>query len=80
MRTSSFYYFKTKPVEIKSKYERWRGVAELLKFSPKERLRVEWIIFYYTQVNQNACLTVKHFDISKKDSFYEMVWSVQAKP
>lgn len=30
MERENFYYFKRKPIKLKSKYERWRGVAELL--------------------------------------------------
>ena len=49
----SFYYFKRKPIELGDDYETWRGVADLLKFSSQERLRVEWIIFYYKEAGKN---------------------------
>jgi transposase len=41
-----------------------------LRLSARERLRVEWMIFYYTQAKQNASLTARHFDISRK-TFYK---------
>ena len=66
MERKGFYYFKRKPIKLKSKYERWRGVAELLQLSARERLRVEWMIFYHTQAKQNASLTARHFGISRK--------------
>lgn len=51
-RNSNFYYFKRKPVKLKNRFERWRGVAELLRLTTKERLRVEWMIFYYREANK----------------------------
>ena len=36
------------------------------QLSARERLRVEWMIFYYTQAKQNASLTARHFGISRK--------------
>jgi len=65
-KPASFYFFKRKPIVLKDKYERWRGVAELLSFSTQERLRVEWMIFYYTVAEENATLTAAHFGISRK--------------
>ena len=47
-KTASFYFFKRKPIVLQDKFERWRGVATYLNLSPKERLRMEWMIFYYT--------------------------------
>jgi len=66
MERKNFYYFKRKPIKLKSRHARWRGVAELLQLSARERLRVEWMIFYYTQANQNGSLTARHFGISGK--------------
>lgn len=37
-----------------------------MQLSARERLRVEWMIFYYTQANQNGSLTARHFGISRK--------------
>jgi transposase InsO family protein len=48
------------------RYEAWREVAELLGFKTQERLRVEWMVFYYTVGKENATLTAQHFAISRK--------------
>ena len=66
MERKTLYYFKRKSIKLKSKYERWRGVAELLQLSARERLRVGWMIFYYTQAKQNGSLTARHFGTSRK--------------
>jgi hypothetical protein len=41
-------------------------VANVLGFKAHERLRVEWMVFYYTAGKENASLTAKHFGISRK--------------
>ena len=41
-------------------------MANLLGFKAPERLRVEWMVFYYTTGKENAALTAKHFGISRK--------------
>jgi transposase InsO family protein len=69
-KSASFYFFKRKPIVLKDRYERWRGVADLLGFTTQERLRVEWMVFYYTVAEENATLTAQHFGISRK-TFYE---------
>jgi len=69
-RGFNFYYFKRKPVELSSRYERWRKVAELLDLKVEERLRVEWMVFYYKEAKQNATKKAKHFGISRK-TFYK---------
>jgi len=69
-KSASFYYFKTKPIILPSKYDLWRGVADSLGFKAQERLRVEWMIFYYTIAKENALLTSRHFNISRK-TFYK---------
>ncbi len=56
-KPASFYFFKRKPIVLKDRYERWRGVADLLGFTTQERFRVEWIVFYYTEGKENAALT-----------------------
>jgi len=66
----SFYYFKRKPLVVSNRYERWRGVVAFLKLQPHERLRVKWIIFYYSAAKENVTLTCSHFGISRK-TFYE---------
>ncbi|MBA7711735.1 putative protein YagA [subsurface metagenome] len=66
----SFYYFRRKPIKLGNRYERWRGVADLLKLKAQERLRVEWMIFYYKEAGENATSTCSHFGISRK-TFYK---------
>src|SRR5512136_265811 len=69
-KPASFYFFKRKPIVLKDRYESWRGVADLLGFASRERLRVEWMVFYYTAGKENAALTAQHFGISRK-TFYK---------
>jgi len=71
-KPASFYFFKRKPIipTCRDRYELWRGVANLLGFKAHERLRVEWMVFYYTAGKENAAQTVKHFGISRK-TFHE---------
>jgi len=71
-KPASFYYFKRKPTILKNRYERWRGVADQLRLSTPERLRVEWMVFYYTVAGENATFTAKHFGISRK-TFHKWV-------
>ena len=65
-KSASFYFFKRKPIVPKSRYEFWREVADLTGLSARERLRVEWMVFYYTVGKGNVTLTARHFDISRK--------------
>ena len=65
-KPASFYFFKRKPIVQKDRYESWRGVANLLDLKAHERLRVEWMVFYYTVGRENATLTAQHFGISRK--------------
>ena len=65
-KPNSFYFFKRKPIILKSRYERWRGVTDLSGFTTHERLRVEWMVFYYTVTKENVTLTAQHFSISRK--------------
>ena len=76
IKSDSYYFFKTKPVAPENRYERWRRVAELLGFTTLERLRVEWMVFYYTVAEENTTLTAQHFGISRK-TFYK--WSNRFK-
>jgi len=69
-KPASFYFFKTKPIILADRYEHWRGVADLSGFKGHERLRVEWMVFYYTVAKENATLTAQHFSISRK-TFYK---------
>ncbi|GFP38239.1 hypothetical protein HKBW3S44_01919, partial [Candidatus Hakubella thermalkaliphila] len=65
-KPASFYFFKSKPIVLKDRYEQWRGVAGLLGFTTQERLRVEWMVFYYTAAKEKVTLTAQHFGISRK--------------
>ena len=65
-KPASFYFFKRKPIVRKSRHECWREVADLLGFTTQERMRVEWMVFYYTAGKENASLTAQHFGISRK--------------
>jgi transposase InsO family protein len=69
-KPASFYFFKRKPIVLKDRYECWRGVADLSGFTTQERLRVEWMVFYYTVAGENVTLTCQHFGISRK-TFYK---------
>ena len=71
-KAASFYFFKRKPIVLKDRYESWRGMADHLGFASQERLRVEWMVFYYTAGKESASLTAQHFGISRK-TFYK--WS-----
>ena len=83
-KSSSFYFFKRKPLPPPNRYEDWRGVADLLELKPHERLRLEWIIFYYAIAKENASLTSHHFGISRKtfykwfNCFKESRWDVES--
>ena len=59
-------FHRRKSIVQKSRYELWRGIANLLGFGVHERLRVAWIVFYYTAGKESAALTAKHFGISGK--------------
>lgn len=69
-RNFSFYFFKPKPIKLGDEFSRWRAVAELLNLKAEERLRVEWMIFYYKEAKRNATQTCRHFGISRK-TFYK---------
>jgi len=69
-KPASFYFFKRKPLVLKDRYEHWRGVADLSGFKAHERLRVEWMVFYYAVARENVTLTAQHFTISRK-TFYK---------
>jgi len=69
-KPAGFYFFKRKPIVQKDRYELWREVANLLGFNAQERLRVEWMVFYYTMGKENTTITAHHFAISRK-TFYK---------
>jgi len=65
----SFYYFAQKPLVVPERYPVWRKAAKAAKLSSTARLRLEWIIFYYTTAAEQATKTCAHFGISRK-TFY----------
>ena len=69
-KPAGFYFFKRKPIVQKDRYECWREVADLLDLTTQERLRVEWMVFYYNAGKENAAQTAKYFGISRK-TFYK---------
>ena len=68
MKNWQFFPVKKKP--LLSKYDRWREIAKLLKLSTEARLRLNWLIFYYTRSNENVSLVCRHFGIARK-TFYK---------
>jgi transposase InsO family protein len=73
----NFYFFKRKPIVLKDRFERLRGVADNSGFNAQERLRVEWMVFYYTAGKENATLTAQQFGISRK-TFYKYLGRFKA--
>jgi hypothetical protein len=65
-KPASFYFFKTKPIILKDRYEHWRGVADLSGFTTLERRRVKWMVFHYAVARENVTFTAQHFTISRK--------------
>ena len=78
-KPASFYFFKRKPVVLKDRkdrYECWRGVADLLCFATQERLRVEWMVFYYTsgqRKRRSDCPTLRYL----KEDVLQMVQALR---
>lgn len=60
-----FAYF---PVKYRIKLDQWSRLRRLSsgESSIEARLRLEWIIFYYTVGKRNALKTASHFNISRK--------------
>jgi len=67
-KPASSYFFRRKPAvrTSRDRYGSWWRVASLSSFTTHERLRVEWMVFYYTVAKENATLTAHHFGISRK--------------
>jgi hypothetical protein len=63
----SFYYFGRKLLAVSSRYERWRGVADLLQLKPHERLRVERVILRNTTAKENVAPHLLPFWNIKED-------------
>jgi transposase InsO family protein len=68
--TSIWDGFPRKPIQLKTKYERWKKIAKLAGLSREATLRLDWIIYYYTAAKENARLTCRHFGIAPK-TFYK---------
>jgi len=64
-KPATFCFFRRKPIIQEDRHETWRGVAHALWFTTRERLRVEWMVFYYTVGKENAALTGQHFAMSR---------------
>ncbi|MGA2666756.1 MAG: integrase core domain-containing protein [Patescibacteria group bacterium] len=65
-----FCYFKSKPIVLINRHERWKKVAKEQKISREAAKRLEWIIFYETKGEFNAVFTCRHFGIARK-TFYK---------
>jgi transposase len=63
------YTLRCNPVQLLDKYNRWRKRANLIGLSDKAKLRLEWIIFYYTQ-GQRATYTAKHFGLARSKFYF----------
>jgi hypothetical protein len=76
-KPASFYFFRRKPTVRKDRHETWREVADLLGLKTQERLRVEWMVFYYTVGKENATRTTSNtaFQPQKR-----IMASLQSKP
>ena len=58
--------FQDNPKQLLARHDRWRKMAELFKLSKDARSRLEWMIFYETKGERNACLTARYFGIAPK--------------
>lgn len=58
--------FLFKEIKLLNKYERWRGVAKILKISQEAKNRLEWIIYYFDKSELNVSKTARHYGISRK--------------
>jgi putative transposase len=55
--------------KLRSRHDRWRKLAELLRLSRSARGRLEWIIFWEKN-HKDVSLTCRHFGIARK-TFYK---------
>ena len=62
--------FKQKVIVLKTKCQRWRNTANIIKLSDEGLRRLEWIIFYYTVGKKSVSFTTNHFNISRQ-CFYK---------
>jgi len=61
-----FWCFKSKPIILMNKFDRWRRVARVQKVSSDALKRLEWIIYYETKAGLNATKTARYFGIATK--------------
>lgn len=59
-------FFKTKPIKLLSKYDRWRVRAKLIGISKSAQMKLEWFIYYETKAKGNASLVCRHFGLTRK--------------
>jgi len=59
------YFFPAKPIEIPEKWALLRSIAKDT-LSLKAKLKLEWMIFYYTIAKKNALHTASYFGINPK--------------
>ena len=64
------YYFRSKPIQLLSRQERWRERAKLIGLSKPARLKLEWLIYYETKAGGNVALVCRHFGLTRK-TFYK---------
>ena len=70
LKNRHLYFFKTKPIKLLKKEQRWRKIAKTLNLSREAKNRLEWICYYRTRAQRNASLTSRHFGITRK-TFYK---------
>lgn len=63
-------YYLIPNIKLSNKYERWKKISKKLKLSKKAKLRLEWIIYYYTKANKNTSLTCRHFGITRSKWYF----------
>lgn len=64
------YLLRCKLLQPFNKYNLWRKLAKKKKLTTKARIRLEWIIFYYTLAKKNATSTCKHFGVPRSIFYY----------
>lgn len=64
------YVLKADPLQPIDKFNLWRKVAAGIKLSDKAKLRLEWIIFYFTAGKKNTTNTCQHFNISRSKFYF----------
>lgn len=52
--------------DFRKQADRWRASADYFLISERAKLRLEWMIFYYTVADKNAAYTAAHFGIARK--------------